>query len=77
MSQTHILATAKRTYRVTIVETAAAVTFTIRATRYGRLGDEIHFARWLQPIVARYDSDPRPIVIDDPHSGQRAIVVCA
>ena len=72
---THVLTTSQRTHSVIIVETAAHVTITIQTTRYGRLGDEKQFAAWLLPIVAKYEQDPRPFVVNDPHLKQQAVVI--
>ena len=74
MTQTHILKTEKRTWRIRTTELSDRVAVTIRCTAYGSLGDEREFARWCQPFISKYDTDPRPLVMDNPHSNERAFV---
>ena len=74
MTQTHILKTEKRIWTVRTTELSDRIAVTIRCTAYGCFGDEQEFARWCQPFISKYDTDPRPIVMDNPHTNERAFV---
>jgi hypothetical protein len=72
MMQTHILNTPKRRFTVHVHELADRVAVAVQCSQYGILGDEYTFSNWLLPIVSKYESDPRPIVMDNVVSGERA-----
>lgn len=72
--KTHVCQLPQRTARVTVEELPDKVRFRLRLTRYGDFGDEAEFRAWLGRIMAPYDSDPRPLEMDNPHSGSVATV---
>lgn len=72
--KTHVCQLPKRTARVTVEELPDKVRLRLRLTHYGDFGDEAEFRAWLGCILAPYDSDPRPLEMDNPHNGQVATV---
>lgn len=72
--KTHVCQLPQRTARVTLEELPDRVRFSLRLTRYGDFGDEAEFSEWMRRILAPYDSDPRPLEMDNPHNGQVATV---
>lgn len=72
--KTHVCQLPQRMARVTVEELPDKVRFCLRMTRYGDFGDEAEFRAWLGCILAPYDSDPRPLEMDNPHSGDVATV---
>ena len=62
------------TWTVRITELPDHVAVAIRCSAYGLLGDEQEFARWCQPFISKYDIDPRPLVMDNPHNNERVFI---
>lgn len=74
MSETHIIKLPKRTGKVEVVEEPTRILIKLRFDKYGAFGDEAEFENWLLPILEKYDSDKRPLVMDNPKTGEVATV---
>ena len=46
----------------------------LRFDKYGDFGDDKEISNWMLPLFERYDNDHRPIVMDNPSSGQTAAI---
>ncbi len=68
------LKTRGRTFSLTITEHSDRVEIALTATKYGTFGDEPELQAWLAPIFSHYDTDPRPIVMANQHSGELAVI---
>lgn len=64
-----------RVFTARFIENPKEVRIQITCSEYGVFGDEEAFANWLEPILKTYDSDPRPIVMDHPLTGERMTIV--
>ena len=73
-SRTYTLDTGKRVFTASFTEYHDRVVMSLRATRYGDLGDMARMAEWLMPLLERYDSDERPMQIRNQHTGERALI---
>jgi len=46
----------------------------LRFDKYGVFGDEAELEKWMLPIFEKYDTDKRPLVMDNPTTGEVATV---
>jgi len=46
----------------------------LRFDKYGVFGDEAELEKWMLPIFEKYDTDKRPLVMDNPITGEVATV---
>ncbi len=74
MTHTHIRRFPQRTGTCTVTEHPDRVEVRLTFNRYGDLGDKPEVMQWLEPIFTAFDSDPRRLVMNHPHSGQRLVV---
>lgn len=68
------LRSAKRKFKVRVFADGDAIRLELKCSKYGVFGDEDWFARELQKRISHLDSDPRPTVMHNPWSGQKATV---
>lgn len=73
LPEAHRLDTGPRQFTVTIWELSDRVIVDVKATKYGGYGDMLRFAEWFEPLVKRYDDDPRPLVTKHPRTGETAV----
>lgn len=71
---THEFKSRYRTGRMVITEQPDKVLVKLRFSKYGSFRDIEKVTAWMAPIFVQYDADPRPLVIDNPHSGEVATV---
>lgn len=64
----------KRRAWIEVDERQNAIEIKLRLDKYGEMGDENEIQNWLYSIISPYDSDPRPIVMVNNHSGERAFI---
>jgi hypothetical protein len=74
MSSTHIIKLPNRTGKLEVIEEPTRIVLKLRFDKYGALGDEIELATWMAPIFMQYDTDPRPLVMDNPNHGEVATI---
>lgn len=72
--KTHVFKGTKRTCRCVVHEFENRVHLDLQFTVYGRLGDEGEIDAWLLGIISPFENDPRPLTINNPHSGEVAAV---
>jgi len=70
----HVKRFPKRTCIVTFTEYKDHIKISVVMSKYGCLGDELEFGKWFFSLMQAYDSDPRPHVMENQHSGERAIL---
>lgn len=70
----YVLKTKCRIIVCQITEEKNRVLVKLRCSKYGDFGDVEEMTQWLGPILGRYDTDLRPIVMDNPTSGQTLTV---
>jgi hypothetical protein len=75
MTETHIIKLPQRTGVCEITERADRIIIKLRFDKVGtQFNDLAETMAWLAPLCDRYDKDPRPIVMDNPNSGEIAII---
>jgi hypothetical protein len=74
MTREHRIKTPARTGVLTVTEHPDRIDVLLTFDRYGALGDEAAIAAQVWPLLAPYDSDPRPLQFDDPYLGRRALI---
>lgn len=74
MSKVHRLKTPFRTCRIEITETSRRTFVALHFSRVGDFDDQAAIIQWLQPILAKYEGDGKPIVMRNPRSGEVATV---
>lgn len=74
MSETHIIKLPKRTGKLEVVEEPTRIVLKLRFDKYGVFGDEAELEKWMLPIFEKYDTDKRPLVMDNPTTGEVATV---
>jgi len=74
MKHEYPIKTAARTGLLTVTEHADRIAICLTFDRFGDLGDALDIARQLLPVLARFDSDPRPLAFDAPGMGMRAAI---
>lgn len=74
MTRDYPIKTAARSGVLTVTEHPDRIELALTFSRYGDLGDGADILRQLAPHVRRYDADPRPLVVDSPDFGRRAVV---
>jgi len=74
MSETHIIKLPKRTGKLEVVEEPTRIVLKLRFDKYGVFGDEAELEKWMLPIFEKYDTDKRPLVMDNPITGEVATV---
>lgn len=74
-NRTHIIKLPKRTGKLEVVEESARIVFRLRFDKYGDFGDVVQVKKWLKPIFDKYESDKRPMVMDNPTTGEVITIV--
>jgi hypothetical protein len=74
MTRAYPIKTAARSGVLTVTERHDRVELRLTFDRYGELGDEADILRQLRPLLAPFDSDPRPLAFDAPDLGQHAVI---
>jgi hypothetical protein len=74
MKREYRIATFARCGVLTITEHPDRIELRLTFDRYGELGDEADILRQLRPLLAPFDSDPRPLAFDAPDLGQHAVI---
>lgn len=64
----------ERTGTVEFIEQPEQVIVKVTFTKYGFFDDDAEVRQWLTPLFARYEDDPRPVVMANQHSGEVAVV---
>ena len=75
--KTHTLNLPLRTVTLTIDEQDKEIYLSLEFSKVGPLeefNDFRQFREWYMPLIKPYDADPRPFVMRNPVSGERAIV---
>lgn len=73
-AKTYELTTKHRTFRLTIVEMTDRIDVTMQVTKFGIFDDIVQFVTWYRSLTAHYDSDPRPMTMVNPHTGEQTTV---
>jgi hypothetical protein len=73
-TETHRIKLPKRTGICVVTEYPGRVVVAMRFSRTGYFGDLAELKQWCMSIFERYDSDPRPVVMRHPLSGETAVV---
>lgn len=63
-----------RTGVVEIIEEPKRIVVKLRFSKCGDFGDVEKIKDWLRPIFEKYDTDERPLVMDNPTTGEVATV---
>jgi hypothetical protein len=74
MKREYRIATFARCGVLTVTERPDRIELQLTLDRYGELGDEPDIVRQLRPLLAPFDSDPRPLSFDAPDLGRRAVI---
>lgn len=76
MNETHIIQFSDRTAKAIIDEGKNSILISLSFSKYGLMqADEyIEFTKWLAPLLEKYDSDKRPIVMHNPVTGEIATI---
>lgn len=74
MTTRHPFKTSARSGCATVTELPDRVRIVLEFDRYGDCGDEAEVRAALLLIVRQYETDPRPIEMPNPHSGETALV---
>jgi len=74
--ETHVFRCSDRTCKLVIQACKDHIKAEVIMSRYGwsSASDLEAFERWLEPILARYGNDPRPVVMPLPLTGQLAVI---
>jgi len=73
-AESYVVKLPKRTGIVKVIEEPTRIVFQLRLDKYGVFGDEAELSDWLLHILEKYDTDKRPIVMDNPTTGEIATV---
>lgn len=74
MPDIHILKLPDRTGRLEVLEEPSRIFIKLTFNKYGAFDDFENVDRWLFPILERYDSDPRPFIMENPTTGEVATI---
>lgn len=64
MKEAQILNLPQREIRVEIIEESDRVLLRVRFDKCGDFGDRESFLKSLEPLISKYEADPRPVVMD-------------
>lgn len=71
---THIFKFKKQTVEVKIKEHHDRIEIIFSAKPYGNFGYADQLQRLIMPLISKYDSDPRPIQMVHPITGEQATI---
>ena len=74
MKETHVIKLPSRTVTVTVEELEDRILVSMKSDKYGNFNDEKLLMNWMLPVFRTYDTDKRPIVFKNPHSGEVATI---
>jgi len=74
MSKTHIIKLPKRTCKLEVVEEPTRILLNLHFDKYSVFGDEAELAKWMLPIFEKYDTDKRPLIMNNPTTGEIATI---
>lgn len=75
MTETHFIKLPKRSGKLEVIEEPTRIVMKIRFDKYGDFGDLDEVKKWLWPIMEKYEADPRPMIMDNPMTGERVTVM--
>lgn len=73
-AQTYRLKTKHREFVLTVTELTDRIDVTMTVTKYGLFDDVAELLQWFASIVSKYEDDPRPLAMTDPHTGDQGFV---
>ena len=74
MKEIHISKLPDRVGKLEVTEEPHRILFKLSFSRYGKLKDVSELETWLRPLFEKYDTDKRPLVIENARTGEEVAV---